>query len=935
MTNWITHIRSRCQVRALLLIATSLPLLAGCDLFTSADTRIERAEDYMEQGDYRGATIELTKVLRKDAQHARARLLLGQVEYQIGDLQAAERDLERAVEAGARIDDAAPWIARVYLASGRHEQLLVQLKAGELILAEPTRSIVTGRAHLAAGDPIAAAGSFRSALAIDPAATEASLGLAESQVLTGDLEGALVAVRSLTASDPAAAGAWLVAGQLLLQSGRPAEAETAFAAAAEHAAGRLTELELLRALAGRFESRLAQGQLDGAAETLELLTRRSPNSRITLLLSAKLSLARRDLTEAGRILRSLATEVPGEPVVSFLLGTVLLAQGNLNQAEVALAAVVAARPENLEARKLLAEARLRMNRPDDAMAVLTPALQGDVSDPRAEALMAAAQLEAGTDPTALSRLEQSVARNPGDGAARLQLASLYLSVGRADDAAELLRATASPPGDARRDALLIRAVMESRGPAMARAEVDRILREKPDDVEVLNLAARHYLAVNDLDAAAGALDRALAIEPGHVQSLLNLASVRTAAGDLDGAEAPLRRVLLRDSGSVPARIGLAEIASRRGQSAEARKLLEEIRVASSQAIGSRLMLARLYLADKDVAKADAVLKEILAAAPDRADVLAAVGQLELDAGRTEQALARFRKAADLEPRQPEHWLGMARAQVALGYKSAAWESLQKALMLDPTSIRAVGHAVLFELKTGRGEQALKRVLELRRQAPASAAAASLEGDVRTALGQHEAAAGAYRQAAALQPRLYSVVRESQARQRAGVPDPAAPLATWLRDHPDDVDARSIYAVMLDVSGQPDRAVKEYELLLEAGRINAVTANNLAWRYFERGDPRAEGLARQALGLAPDNPAIADTLGWILLQGGEVTEALRLLESAAKRSPDVPEIQLHYAEGLVAAGRAGEAVPVLERLLADGRRFDRRTEAEALLARLRG
>jgi len=44
-------------------------------------------------------------------------------------------------------------------------------------------------------------------------------------------------------------------------------------------------------------------------------------------------------------------------------------------------------------------------------------------------------------------------------------------------------------------------------------------------------------------------------------------------------------------------------------------------------------------------------------------------------------------------------------------------------------------------------------------------------------------------------------------------------------------------------------------------------NGLAWLYHENGKPGALVMARKASKLAPDNPAIQDTYGWILVQSG--------------------------------------------------------------------
>ncbi len=918
-----------------LAMACAIVALAGCDLLTSADTRMERAEAHLAGGDYRAALIEAQKVLQGDLMHARARLLLAEAELGLGEAAAAEADLERAINAGASDEAAAPLRARVHLALGRYQELYDQLESGDIRLPEPHSSTFRGQALLGLGRPQEALEAFQAALASDPRAGDARLGAAEAKAAAGDITAALADLAEIAPDDPQVAGSWLVRGRLLLHQGRPAEADAAFGEALARARGSLTEPQQLQALAGQVESRLALGQVDGAGEALGVMSRRAPNAIAVRILKARLAMTRQDFDAAVLELQDLASRQPDYMPARFLLGSALLAQGRLNQAELHLAAVVRAHPDNLAARKNLAEVRLRGNRPEQAIEALTPALQGTVSDPRAEALMSAAQLAAGADPSAVSRLESSVARNPGDRSARLDLATVYLAAGRAEQAVELLRATPAATGDAKREFLLIRALSASKGPAAARAEVERLLAERGDDLELLSLAAQYLLSAGDAKAAIATLERALRLEPGHVPSLIGLGRARILAGDLDEAEAVLRRALARDGASAEARMGLAEIAGRRNRPDEARRWLEEVRAGDSKAIGSRLILARLYLSDQESAKAGKVLGEVLAAAPDRADVLAAVGHLQLDFGAYEQALGHFRKAADLEPGRAEHWLNMARAQAALDYGPAARESVDKALALEPDSVAAVSFAVLMDLRDGRKDAALDRALDLRKRVPRDAGAAMLEGDVRSSLGQHALAAGAYAEAARLQPQLAAVVRLARSRMRAGLRDADAPLRDWLKEHPDDLQGRSVLAAMLHEAGQVERAIVEYERLLDSGRPNAAIANNLAWLYFERGDARAEALARQAYALAPTSGAIADTLGWILVNKGSTEEGIKLLRAAAARSPGEPEIQLHLAEGLAKAGQADEARRVLTTLLAGDRPFNGRDRARQLLASLGG
>jgi len=914
----------------LVLIACAFAGLAGCDLLTSPETRVERAAAMLEAGDYRKAVFELRKALDDKPDLARARLLLAEAEFSSGEITAAEADLDRALAAGVAPQDAALLKARIQLVLGRAQVLLTQIDAGELVLPEPQRSLFRGRALLGLGQPAEAMRAFEAAREHAPGDIETRVAIAEGKAASGDFGGALADLAMLTRDEPTAAKAWLTRGMLLLQQGRFADGELALGEALQQAKGRLTESMQLQALAGQIEARLALNEFDRAAEVLSELERRAANAPITRLLKARLAIANGDLGAAVSGLTALTNDLPTFMPARLLLGTALLAQGNLYQAEKQLGTVVQTQPDNLEARRRLAEIRLRMNRPQAAIDLLSSSLDSGFEDPRAVALLGAAQLSAGADPSAIARLEQVIARSPENRAARLDLAGLYITGGNAARAIELLQSVPAARDDARREYLLIRALATTQGEPAARREIEQMIRANPEDVERLNMAAAFELSFGNAAAAEAVLEKAQALQGGHVLTLVNLGRVKLAKGDLDGADATLRRALSHEAGNVDARIGLAEVASRRGDTSEARRWLEEIRISDARAVASRLLLARLYLSAGEGAKASKALAEALASAPDRTDLLIAAGELQQDFGLHEPALRYYRKATDLEPAVADHWLHVARAQAALGYLPAARESADRALKLTPVSVDAVALAVMLDVMEGRKDAGLERVLELRRKLPLDANAALLEGDMRSTMGQHAAAARAFAESARLHPNLAAVIRQAQSGQRAGLSNAREPLQAWLRDHPDDLPARAMNAIFLDQEGRVDQAIAEYERVLAAGQPDAVMSNNLANLYFQKGDPRAEDLARQAYRLAPTNGAIADTLGWILVKKGSRDEGLRLLREAATHAPQEPEIQLHLAEALTEAGQLAEARAVLERLLAGKVEFAGRQRAQALL-----
>ena len=68
---------------------------------------------------------------------------------------------------------------------------------------------------------------------------------------------------------------------------------------------------------------------------------------------------------------------------------------------------------------------------------------------------------------------------------------------------------------------------------------------------------------------------------------------------------------------------------------------------------------------------------------------------------------------------------------------------------------------------------------------------------------------------------------------------------------------------------------------------------------------ARQLITKALALAPNDPYIQDSLGWVAFRQGQHQEALQILQAAYKAKPDA-EIAAHLGEVLWVTGKTQEA-----------------------------
>ncbi|WP_416306704.1 XrtA/PEP-CTERM system TPR-repeat protein PrsT [Neptunicella sp. SCSIO 80796] len=97
----------------------------------------------------------------------------------------------------------------------------------------------------------------------------------------------------------------------------------------------------------------------------------------------------------------------------------------------------------------------------------------------------------------------------------------------------------------------------------------------------------------------------------------------------------------------------------------------------------------------------------------------------------------------------------------------------------------------------------------------------------------------------------------------------------------------------------EKAGQIYAQSIDKYGENLQVLNNLAYNRIQSGDIEgAREPAQKALKLAPDMPQILDTMGWVEFKSGNLDQAYQYLSSAAKKAPNINDIVLHLAEVLI-------------------------------------
>ena len=135
----------------------------------------------------------------------------------------------------------------------------------------------------------------------------------------------------------------------------------------------------------------------------------------------------------------------------------------------------------------------------------------------------------------------------------------------------------------------------------------------------------------------------------------------------------------------------------------------------------------------------------------------------------------------------------------------------------------------------------------------------------------------------------------------------AVLDTALAESPDSMPLRYARAMLSEKRNDLPAMERDLRTILARDPDNATVLNALGYTLADRTTRFEEALQliTRALELRPDEPAILDSMGWIMFRTGRYDEALSYLRRAYTEFPD-PEVAAHLGEVLWVSGDTGAA-----------------------------
>lgn len=913
----MSHLSVALAVSLTLAISIILP---GCDRFTqySEQELIQRAKDFEDKGNLKGGIIELKNVIQKNPNNPQARLLLGQIYLKKGMGHEAEKELTQAEKLGVSHESIQMQLGEALLLMGEYPRVLNEIQPTEKTTPPNLAYIqqLHADALLKQGKLKEACALFQQSLDTYKGHTPTYWGLAQCAVADRDLNKAREWLNAALPLKNKQAKTWIFMGDL-----EQLDKSSNNSLAAYTQALRL-EPNNQEALVNRAALYMALDQLGPAQVDVEKVAKLAPKSLAAYYLRALLNFEQKKFAEARDATQKVFQILPDHMPSVLLAGATAYSLGSYQQAESYLNRFLGFHPQHAYARKVLAATQLKQKHPEKALETLAPLLAADAQDAAALALAGEAYLVAGEPAKATEYLEKASAKDSGNSLIRTQLALSHLSAGNDQlGIAELAKAAALDPNPQKADVLLVMVHLSNREFDKALIAIDALEKKAQVTAATQSMRGSALLGKNDISRSRGSFEQALILDPTFFPAAATLAQLDLLDKKPEEARKRFERILEKDKINLRAMMALAELAMLKKQEQDYVAWLEKAAKARPEAITPQAMLVRHYLARNQSQKALALANEVANAYPDNTVALDLLGSAQLAVNDKVGALNTFSKMAQKAGLSPDALNRLALAQLANNQSSAARTTLNQAIKQMPNHLPSLNALIRLEMKEKKPEKALLLTRQIQTQRPDSPEGFELEGDIYLNQKQTAQAIKAYEQAMAKGTSSAGLIKLHRAYVlggNSGVAD--AYLTKWVQQHPNDLDVLAYAADHYTNTGRNKEAIMHYQAILQQKPGNAMLLNNLAYAYQQESDIRARATAEQAYRLAPNSPAIQDTLGWIMVQQGQIQQGLEFLRKAANKAPANPSIRYHYGVALARNGDKPAARKELEFVLRNSPEF---------------
>jgi tetratricopeptide (TPR) repeat protein len=412
------------------------------------------------------------------------------------------------------------------------------------------------------------------------------------------------------------------------------------------------------------------------------------------------------------------------------------------------------------------------------------------------------------------------------------------------------------------------------------------------------------------------------------------------AQDKQAAAEMLQRLVAPYANTMEAQVVLSQAAMARGDKATA---LSKAQAALAMKPDSEIAALTLAQATEDEEKVGAILSKFLAAHPNAQDVRMAYARVLVNRKQYDAARKEFQVLHKAQPDNPATLYALGILSTQLNDSKAAEGYFTRFVDLvgtDPDDERDPSRALLIlsQLAEERGDlkAALAWLDRVQSEDPQTQLGTKLRRAQLTA--KQGDVDGARKLLASINPpepsaQAQVAMTEAEVLRSAGrVPEAYELMQAASQRFPNNTDLLYDFALLAEKVGKLDVMEKSLRSVMAQAPDNHHAYNALGYSLAERNVRLQEAfeLVDKALKMAPGDPFIMDSMGWVQYRLGNLKEAEAQLSKAYALRSD-PEIAVHLGEVLWQEGRKTDA----QKLWREARGKDPQNDTlKSTLARLR-
>ena len=698
----------------------------------------------------------------------------------------------------------------------------------------------------------------------------------------------------------------------------------------------------------RANDYLAAEQYDKAEKEYREVLRLAPEDSTALRQLGSIYVDQRQFLQAYPLLKKSSELQPDDPEIQLKLATVLLAVGSYAEARDAAQQVLEKQPENEQALLMLVNASRTADDIADARKLIQDLRDKDQDRARYHLALGSLDLRQNDQARAESEFKAALNLDPKSIEANVALGSFYWSRNEVEQAAQAFKTAAdlAPERSANR-LRYVDFLIKTGASAEAKSFLEKMNRKAPDylppRVFLMKMAcAEHYrdedcitrvqnvLSQDPINLDAMFIDGMLSLSKGDaMKAIRNFEYLSNTYGGDPQVRYQLARAYLVYANSVGAMESRRAVESAESRLDEAVKLNPHF----EQAI---LLLSELKIRKGVPAAAVDLLVPLIKEQPQIAQAHYLLSTAYLAQQKMDDALAVYHQMTELFPTDPQPPYHVGVILLAQGKLSDARKAFEKSIEIRSDYLPPIEKLIDLDVADKQYASALTRVDKLIENNPKLAQAWALRGRIYFVQRDFTHAEPDLLKAVELDPKLeaaYLLLAEvyvASNRQEEAI----AKLNAFVEKN------KTVPALMqlaqIQIQQKNFAAARDiYEKLLSVAPNFPLALNNLAVLYSEHLGQvdKAYDLAKRGREAAPNEPSLADTLGWILFKKGDYDNALRLLQESAGKLPDMAQIQFHAGMAHYMMGEEGPARIALQKAADAVKDFPEKDEARRRLAML--